>query len=347
MSNNTALVTDASKEAANKTLSDYANGVNAHIVGDWAGHNQARIHQVLFLEPVTSHQVSNYALRLGLTNTGTAKVVIIPALASSQPPAAGAPPTIVTQPASLSIYVGATATFTVLAASVETITYQWRKNGTNISGATANTLSIPNAQTTDQAAYSVVVSNVNGSVTSNDATLTVTVAPATPTPPPVDEGGGGGGCFKAGTRITRANGFKVPIEQVTVGSALRSIAIEGLDPSKENAYQTWKANQLVTKPVSTTVAHVIRNTFSHYFIINGSLSVTYEHPLLAWRGGVWQFITVANLLVGDVVYRNGSHVPVNSIVRVDKPIETWNLDVEPYDVYFADDFAVHNVTYKT
>jgi pectate lyase/pectin methylesterase-like acyl-CoA thioesterase len=83
------------------------------------------------------------------------------------------PPSIVTPPASQTVNAGATATFTVVASGTQPLTYQWRKNGANIPSATTDTLTFNNVQAADAAAYSVVVSNAAGSVTSPAATLTV------------------------------------------------------------------------------------------------------------------------------------------------------------------------------
>lgn len=82
-------------------------------------------------------------------------------------------PTIVTQPVSVSVSPGGTATFTVTATPAP-LTYQWRKDGVAISGATSSTLTIANAQTANAGTYTVVVSNnTGGSVVSNAVTLTV------------------------------------------------------------------------------------------------------------------------------------------------------------------------------
>ena len=52
--------------------------------------------------------------------------------------------------------------------------YQWLKNGVNIAGATkASYTTPPTTQADNGALFSVVVTNRIGSVTSNDATLTV------------------------------------------------------------------------------------------------------------------------------------------------------------------------------
>ncbi|AWI10122.1 InlB B-repeat-containing protein [Ereboglobus luteus] len=94
-----------------------------------------------------------------------------------------AAPVITTQPASKTIKVGDSTTFTV-AATGDSLTYQWKKNGTDIPGATNANLVVTNAQKSDAGSYTVVVTNPAGSKTSNPATLTVNDA---------SSGGGGGG----------------------------------------------------------------------------------------------------------------------------------------------------------
>ena len=85
------------------------------------------------------------------------------------------PPTITTQPSNQSVLVGSTATFTVAASGTPTLTYQWSKNGTAISGATSASYTTPAAASGDNGStFSCVVTNPYGSATSNSATLTVT-----------------------------------------------------------------------------------------------------------------------------------------------------------------------------
>lgn len=84
-----------------------------------------------------------------------------------------APVTIKTQPAGASVFVGETATFSVVASGTSP-TYQWRKNGTAISGATASTYTTPAlAATDDKATFDVVVSNAANSLASSAATVRV------------------------------------------------------------------------------------------------------------------------------------------------------------------------------
>jgi hypothetical protein len=86
---------------------------------------------------------------------------------------AGGTPAITTQPVSQTVSVSYQVTFTVAATGAPPPTYQWQKNGTNITGATGNSYTITSAGTTDAGTYTVVVANSSGSVTSQNATLTV------------------------------------------------------------------------------------------------------------------------------------------------------------------------------
>src|SRR6267378_4917135 len=83
--------------------------------------------------------------------------------------------TITTQPASQSVTIGQTATFSVTATSgTLPLNYQWQKNGANIAGATLSTYTTPATVTSDNGAtFDAIVTNSAGSVTSASATLTV------------------------------------------------------------------------------------------------------------------------------------------------------------------------------
>lgn len=93
-------------------------------------------------------------------------------------------PRITAQPLSRTNVVGTTATFTVGAAGLGTLAYQWQANGValanggNISGADTATLVLSNVTATDAARnYTVAVTNVTGRVVSAVATLTVVTPP--------------------------------------------------------------------------------------------------------------------------------------------------------------------------
>jgi hypothetical protein len=119
---------------------------------------------------------------LSLTNVQTANVGSYLAIATNSSGVTSSnaatltvnnPPSITTQPSSQTVTAGSNVTFTVVAAGTPMLTYQWKKNGTNISGATSASLILTNVQTTNNGSYTVVVTNAVGSATSSTATLTV------------------------------------------------------------------------------------------------------------------------------------------------------------------------------
>ena len=95
-------------------------------------------------------------------------------------------PAIATQPQSQTVVVGASVTFTADVTGSPTPTFQWRKGGIDITGATSATLTLTNAQFTDAASYIIVATNTLGTATSSAAVLTVNPAPPTITAQPQD-----------------------------------------------------------------------------------------------------------------------------------------------------------------
>jgi Immunoglobulin I-set domain len=91
----------------------------------------------------------------------------------------------ISQPASQTVTVGQTASFSVTATGTGPFTYQWFRGGVPISGATASTYTTPTTAMGDSGAvFTVAVSNASGTVTSSPATLTVkAIAPAITTQP--------------------------------------------------------------------------------------------------------------------------------------------------------------------
>lgn len=82
-------------------------------------------------------------------------------------------PLLTLQPASQWAALGGTAMFSAAATGLPAPTYQWRRNGTNIAGATNATLTLNSLAAADAALYSVVVSNVAGTQTSSNALLSL------------------------------------------------------------------------------------------------------------------------------------------------------------------------------
>ena len=88
-------------------------------------------------------------------------------------------PTITTQPASQTVTAGQPAMFTVAASGTAPLSYQWQRNGINITGANSASYTTPATTTADSGAtFQVVVGNTAGTATSKAATLTVSAVAA-------------------------------------------------------------------------------------------------------------------------------------------------------------------------
>lgn len=84
-------------------------------------------------------------------------------------------PAIITQPQNLSVASGSTATFSVYAADDSAMTYAWYFNtNTLLGGQNTNVLTLANATNGNAGAYTVVISDAFGAVTSSPAVLVVT-----------------------------------------------------------------------------------------------------------------------------------------------------------------------------
>ena len=140
--------------------------------------------------PVTGTNSSSYTLSsVGTNQAGKYSVQVVNGFGGVTSSNAvltveALPPAITTQPVNRTNIAFTTATFSVVASSLSPLSYQWHKNATNladggkIAGANNSNLTIVNASDDDAAIYSVTVTNLAGSVTSSNATLTVTDPPS-------------------------------------------------------------------------------------------------------------------------------------------------------------------------
>ena len=117
----------------------------------------------------------NMVTGLGSPNIGTL-VADLAGIPETPDGPTGVAPVITSQPASLSVLSGASASLTVASTGTPAPTYQWYLNGLAISGATGAALTLSNVATVQEGTYSVVASNAFGSATSNAANVSVSVA---------------------------------------------------------------------------------------------------------------------------------------------------------------------------
>ena len=84
---------------------------------------------------------------------------------------------ILSQPVSQTVLVGKTISFSVVATGAEPLAYQWSKDGADIDGATVSALELVDVSADNAGDYVVTVSNADGAVESDTATLEVKDSP--------------------------------------------------------------------------------------------------------------------------------------------------------------------------
>ena len=93
------------------------------------------------------------------------------------------PVVIAQQPVAVVRAIGQPAGFSVSATGTAPLSYQWMKNGVNITGATGSSYSLASTVSSDAATYSVKVTGPVGSATSSSVALSLHVAPTVSTQP--------------------------------------------------------------------------------------------------------------------------------------------------------------------
>jgi hypothetical protein len=112
------------------------------------------------------------------TNTGNYSVLVTNTIGSVTSSIAvltvsNFPPVILAQPQNQTVNAGGSVTFAVSAGGSLPLNYQWLFNGTNNIGTNTNSYTLNNVQSTNAGNYSVLATNIGGSVTSAVAGLTV------------------------------------------------------------------------------------------------------------------------------------------------------------------------------
>jgi|TARA_B100001094_G_scaffold310710_1_gene345643 hypothetical protein len=176
---------------------------------------------------------------------------------------------------------------------------------------------------------------------------------------------GGIGCLGIGTPITLANGTVKNIEDINVGDTIKSANVPGmpLDFDEEDTWSTWSGiphgnapNSVWAtayydiqelnraSPQTAAVMDIYFDYYDNYYLINGTLKATYEHPFFILRDGGYYFKTTASLQIGDKLFKDTNDFEeVTSIDFVNEQLETVNLNVESLDVYFGGGYLMHNV----
>lgn len=211
-------------------------------------------------------------------------------------------PAVTAQPASVSVTPGRPASFLVAAIGTAPMSYQWRRNGTVIPGATGEGYSIAATTLADSGAtFSVTMTNALGTITSNSVSMTVASTVVAPTistqPASILVNPGQTGDFRVVANGTgplayqwRRNGVDIagaterlyftPENQATDSGALYSVVVSNSAGSVTSSAGTLTVTTLplpprvVTGPADLTVAFGQTATFS--LVAGGTPPFTYS-----------------------------------------------------------------------
>lgn len=166
-------------------------------------------------------------------------------------------PAISTQPGEQSVCNAAAASFTVVATG-DNLTYQWRKDTNDITGATLATLNIASATATDAGSYDCVVTNSCGSVTTNAVTLSVGTGVTIDTQPSAISG-----CLSSDASLTvAASGAGLTYQwrkggQNVTGATSATLSFASLATTDAGSYDC-----VITSPCSSATTNAVEVTVS-------------------------------------------------------------------------------------
>lgn len=115
--------------------------------------------------------------------------------------------------------------------------------------------------------------------------------------------------------------------------------LKNIEDIKIGDYILTKTNQADSKLVKAEVIKTHSTQESGYIIINGSLKVTANH--LIWVNNGWK--EAGSIQIGDTLADSKNQpVVINSLEWQRGKVSVYNLGIEKYHTYFADNVWVHN-----
>jgi hypothetical protein len=144
----------------------------------------------------------------------------------------------------VAVVQGSPATFTVGATGSTPLGYQWQFGGGIISGATQSSYTDTNCQPADAGNYTVVVSNIVGTVTSSNAVLTVNLPPTINVQPQNRTINQGGNTFiLVSATGTGTMSYQWMQEGTNIAGATgTSYAFTNIQPSQAGNYSAYATN---------------------------------------------------------------------------------------------------------
>jgi hypothetical protein len=163
-------------------------------------------------------------------------------------------------------------------------------------------------------------------------------------------------CLLFGTKIEKADGSQVNVEDLNVGDIIKAWVPNNLpdeNQSPESDQVEWRFHMLESNSGSyqeVVVADIVFNFASGYYSINdGLLNATGTHPLWVFDSETekYKFKNVENILPGDMIvkydeFAGVEEIEVYNIATITEDVEIATINVENYDVYLANGIISHN-----
>ncbi|MBO9586636.1 MAG: hypothetical protein J7574_20915 [Flavobacterium sp.] len=153
-------------------------------------------------------------------------------------------------------------------------------------------------------------------------------------------------CFVEGTLITLPDGSQKPIETLQVNDLLLSSKIDTLNDTNDvTKLYKWSCDYLMEKRITAPITN-IKPEIAHKTIIlnNGLLEATPFHSQLVQRDGLWKFIPIGEVVVGDNLYGLSKEIiPVISVSVNLEERKIYPLTLSPSHTYFANGILTHNI----
>lgn len=163
-------------------------------------------------------------------------------------------------------------------------------------------------------------------------------------------------CLLFGTKVTKADGTEINVEDLVVGDSIKAwvpvgLPDEDLDPeSSDVPWRFFMQENVSGSYQEVQVQDLVFNFASGYFDINnGIIKATGTHPVYVWDSEIekYHFKNVEDILIGDLIVTYDeitglSEVEVYDISIVDADIEIVTINVENADVYLANKTISHN-----
>ncbi|WP_166922432.1 Hint domain-containing protein [Flavobacterium poyangense] len=158
-------------------------------------------------------------------------------------------------------------------------------------------------------------------------------------------GGGSGGCFVEGTLITLPDGTQETIENLALDQLLLSAEIETLiDTNDIEELYKWSCDYLAENRIISPITKIMQKVAHKTIVVNdGLLEATPSHSQLIQRDGIWKFIALEDIRIGDHLYTiDKKIIPVTTVSVNLAERKIYPLTLNPFHTYFANGILTHN-----